>query len=100
MNNLEKLDEFYDWMKSIIETNGLYKDQFATKEPPIFIVCMNHDEYRRLGYMNSDKRSNYRFIYGANDLRGISNPKVEFVGNWLYRTDINDIIMQVKIATR
>jgi len=96
MNNIEKLDEFYDWMKRIIETNDLYKQQ----DRPTYIVCGHYDEYRTLGYMNPQVRMNYRFVYGVDDLRGTSNPKVQFVGNWVRRKDIEDIVMQVKIATR
>jgi len=110
--DMKKLNEFYDWMKTIVETNVWQEDRLAAKERVIknyeqqllspktlYIVCLNYDEYRSFGYKNTDEVK-YKFVYGLDCLRGTSNPNVKFVGRWIERPDINDIIMQVKVAKR
>lgn len=109
---MEKLNEFYDWMKTIVETKFWQEDRLAAKEKIIkhyeqqlstpktlHIVCLNYDEYRGFGYKNTDN-VRYKFVYGVDCLRGTTNPEVKFVGNWIKRPDIDGIITQIKIATR
>jgi hypothetical protein len=69
------------------------------REQPIFIVAGTHEQFRTY---HREKRMDRRFQYvsGPEVLRGYSNPKVEFIGTWLDRSDIQEIIMLVKTSKR
>ena len=67
------------------------------REQPIFIVAGTHEQYRTYHREKGlDRR--FRYVSGPEVLKGFSNPQVEFVGTWLDRSDIQEIIMQVKVS--
>ena len=67
------------------------------REHPIFIVAGTHEQYRTYHREKGlDRR--FRYVSGPEVLKGFSNPQVEFVGTWLDRSDIHDIITQVKVS--
>lgn len=69
------------------------------REHPIFIVAGTYEQYRT--YHREKKMDRrFRYVSGPEVLRGYSNPKVEFIGTWLDRSDIQDIIMLVKTSKR
>jgi hypothetical protein len=67
------------------------------REHPIFIVAGTHEQFRTYHREKGlDRR--FRYVSGPEVLRGYSNPQVEFVGTWLDRSDIQEIITQVKVS--
>lgn len=76
-------------------------DENTTRPETIYVVCGTHEQFRSLGYAtNRDSRMRYRYVYGVDMLRGIENPVVKFDGTWYNRSDIDQIQMQIRIATR
>lgn len=43
--------------------------------------------------------SDYRYVDSPVDLKGYRNPHGVFIGNWIYRLNIRDILTQLKIAS-
>lgn len=43
--------------------------------------------------------SNYHYVSHANDLKGIQNPHGSFVGNWMGRPDILEIVQGLMIQS-
>jgi hypothetical protein len=69
----------------------------VVREHPIFIVAGTHEQFRTYHREKGlDRR--FRYVSGPEVLKGFSNPQVEFVGTWLDRSDIQEIIMQVKVS--
>lgn len=62
-----------------------------------FVVCLNHDEYKRLGYSEG---GGYRFVYDVGCLEALHSVSGEvviyFVGRWEDRVDIEQILELVQ----
>jgi len=67
------------------------------REQPTYIVAGTYEQFRTY---HREKGLDRWFCYvsGPDTLRGIKNAQVEFIGTWLDRSDIHDIITQVKVS--
>jgi hypothetical protein len=75
--------------------------KLSPKKEIIFVVCENIGVFNLRGFNQSIRDDiEYRYVHGVETLKGISNPSILFVDDWMNRTDIFDIINQVRIAKR
>jgi hypothetical protein len=74
----------------------------------IYVVAGTGEEARRWINSNIEKRakigmpyslSDYVYVANADKLRGIRDPHGVFVGNWLGRPDIFDIVHQLMLSS-
>jgi hypothetical protein len=65
----------------------------------ILVVAGTYEQFRTY-HREKELDRRYRYVSGPEVLRGLSNPTVEFVGTWMDREDIQDIIMLVKTSKR
>lgn len=65
---------------------------------PIYIVAGTYEQFRTYCKEKEPDVRRFRYVSGPETLRGISNPEVEYIGTWRDRTDIQEIIMQVKVS--
>jgi hypothetical protein len=66
---------------------------------PILVVAGTYEQFRTY-HREKELDRRYRYVSGPEVLRGLSNPTVEFVGTWMDRDDIQDIIILVKTSKR
>lgn len=72
-----------------------------TRTETVYVISETHEQFRSWIHSASpDHKNHYKYVYGVDYLKGISNPTVKFVGTWYNRTDIDDIMLQIKIASR
>lgn len=73
----------------------------------IFVISGNHSQYndwKNRNYpemlLNGDIQGLQDIIYVSSieRLRGVSNPKGIFIGTWYERKDIQDLIIQLRVA--
>ena len=75
-----------------------------------YVICGNHQEFQnfvtqKAGDMwvagnTSVSLSNFVYVNGTEQLRGISSPHGWFVGTWRDRKDLQEIIMQLGYSYR
>lgn len=97
ITNLELLNyEKDDLIKTL-------KDQIPKVRKIKFYVCSSlaeFDNYLKVGCIKNTDTVEHRIVRDACSLKGISNPNVVFIGNWMQHPDIINIVTQIKIATR
>lgn len=69
-----------------------------------WVICGSYSEYHTflaklpMSMVNSGER--YEYVSHADDLRGVQNPHGYFYGTWRDRSDIVDIMVMLKVATK
>lgn len=75
--------------------------QLPKRKDITWVVCRNYAEFVSLGYpTRRTQHTEFKYLNSVDYLSGISNPKVIFDGNWIDHPHVNDIIIQIKVATR
>lgn len=63
-----------------------------------YVVAGTYDQYR--AYLSKNEfSSHYVYVSHPDMLRGLKDPHGVFVGSWIDRHDIEDIILNLRIAT-
>lgn len=65
-----------------------------------FILTNSYQQYREYIAKHHVNPNHYAFLNSADQLAGIENPKVIYVGNWYDRTDAENIITAIEVRTR
>lgn len=92
LNN--KIDRLLDIISDKDEEIRSLRSKVEQYEPKrTYVVCKNYAEYVSMKFSG-----NYTYLEHSDRLRGIRNPKVVFVGNWIDRPDISEIINTVKLS--
>jgi hypothetical protein len=72
--------------------------KLSPKKENIFVVCENFQTFRHQGFSKAHTdNKEYHYVHGVETLKGISNPTILFIDNWIKRGDIHDIILQAMI---
>jgi len=74
------------------------ESKLSPKKENIFVVCENFQTFRHQGFSKArTDNKEYHYVHGVETLKGISNPTILFIDNWIKRGDIHDIILQAMI---
>jgi hypothetical protein len=100
---VDDLINHYKLLRDKITANDTIIKNLEAKLPPkkeiVFVVCESYSAFKIHKFENSDKKE-YRYVHGVETLKGVSNPTMLFVGNWLFRKDIQDIIIQSRMVSK
>lgn len=92
LNN--KINRLLDIISDKDEEIKVLRSKIEQYEPKrTYVVCKNYAEYVSMKFSG-----NYTYLEHNDQLRGLRNPKVVFVGNWIDRPDISEIINTVKLS--
>lgn len=104
MNNInwnERFLEVYHKMLDLeMENIRLRKKIESLQKPPkkkVFVVCENEEEFAYYGRLENN--INYVYLEHPEQLRGIHNPEVIYIGNWIRRRNIIDLITMIKMTS-
>ena len=112
---LDEIDNLKTKVDDLINHYKLLRDRITAKDtiiknlesklPPkkeiVFVVCENIGVFNLKGFKQAPRDDiEYRYVHGVETLKGISNPSILFVDDWMNRTDIFDIINQVRMAKK
>ena len=68
-----------------------------------FVVAGSYEQFRRYkqekDIIDRVDTSGYAYVLHADMLKGIQDPHGVFIGSWIDRDDIEDIILNLRIAT-
>ena len=83
-----------------MENIRLRKKIESLQKPPkkkVFVVCENEKEFAYYGRLENN--INYVYLEHPEQLRGIHNPEVIYIGNWIKRRNIIDLITMIKMTS-
>lgn len=63
-----------------------------------YIIAGNHSQY--MTWLSKQKDIHCQYVGGPDILRGIRDPHGVFIGTWYERKDMDDILMQLVVASR
>lgn len=63
-----------------------------------YVVAGTYDQYVNYARTKTDDKF-YIYVSGPDMLRGLKDPHGIFIGTWIDRHDIEDIILNLRIAT-
>lgn len=68
-----------------------------------YVVAGNFEQFRKYQLLNKVidgiDTSSYVYVSGPDMLRGLRDPKGVFIGTWMDRPDIEDIVLNLRLAT-
>lgn len=63
-----------------------------------YVVAGTYDQYVNYARTKTDDIF-YIYVSGPDMLRGLRDPKGVFIGTWMDRPDIEDIVLNLRLAT-
>lgn len=63
-----------------------------------YVVAGTYDQYVNYARTKTDDVF-YIYVSGPDMLRGLRDPKGVFIGTWMDRPDIEDIVLNLRLAT-
>lgn len=64
-----------------------------------YVVSGTHNEFMAYKLNKNDQQTQYVYVSKPEMLRGLRDPKGVFYGSWRNRTDILDVVQQLRVST-